>query len=101
MISGVLKAREFSVTDSALIRILPRTRMYLVDHSREIIIDEVVTDERGFFRLTIPYFSQYKIKVKDDSGNESVVSLQIPRQKKADDTHEIVVVKDAFHTPQE
>lgn len=100
-ISGVLKSRSFSVTDSAIIELLPNTRMYLVDHNRDIVIEEFVTDDQGFFQFKIPYFSQYKIKVRDASGTESVVSLDIPRQKKSDYTHEIVVVKDAFHTPQE
>jgi tetratricopeptide (TPR) repeat protein len=100
-ISGTLKTKDFSLSDSTRIHLLPSARMYLIDHTREIIIDEVSSDADGHFELSIPYFSQYKIRVVETSGAESIVSLQIPRQKKSDYNHEIVVVKDAFHTPEE
>jgi hypothetical protein len=100
-ITGVLKTKEFSVADSSKITELPYATMYLVDHAREIIVDETTSDGQGRFRLSIPYFTQYKIKVVEKNGAQSIVSLHIPRQKKEDYTHEIVVVRDAFHTPQE
>ena len=100
-ISGTLKTKDFTLGDSTRIHLLPSARMYLIDHTREIIIDEVSSDADGHFELSIPYFSQYKIRVVETSGAESIVSLQIPRQKKTDYNHEIVVVKDAFHTPGE
>lgn len=100
-INGVLKSKEFTLSDSSSISSLPFARMYLVDHTRDIIVSEVTTDGDGNFQLSVPYFSQYKLRVVEKSGEESIVSLQIPRQKKSDYSHEIVVVKDAFHTPDE
>jgi hypothetical protein len=101
LITGVLKTKEFSLKDSTSLKLLTGAKMYLIDHSREIIVDEIVTDETGKFQLDIPYFSQYKIKVVEKDGTEIMVSLHIPRQRKTDYNHEIVVVKDAFHTQEE
>lgn len=98
LISGILKYKAFSLLDTARLYAFSHVNMFLVDHARDVVVEEVKTDEEGRFSLTIPYFSRYKIRVVEEDGTETLVSLDIPRRKREDYTHEIVVVKDAFES---
>jgi tetratricopeptide (TPR) repeat protein len=101
LISGVLRSKEFSLRDSAQISNLGGAQMFLVDHARDVVVGQTMSDEDGKFSLQIPYFSQFRIRVVENGGIESIVSLHIPRQKKDEHNHEIVVVKNAFPTQDE
>jgi hypothetical protein len=100
MINGVLSAKESGVSNNDKLELMAEVNMFLVDHTREIVVMETKTDKDGKFTLTIPYFSQYKIKVVERNGEETIVSLDIPKQKKDDYNHSIVVVRDALKLKQ-
>ena len=95
-ISGLLKFKQFSWSDSSTLKPLPNARLFLVDNLRNVLVYENETDSSGHFSLEVPYFSQYKIRVVGQDNEENIVSLEIPKHRKAEGRHEIVVVKDPF-----
>lgn len=98
-ISGVIRFKEHSWSDSADIRIMPRATIYLIDNIRNITVSETTSDNTGNFKLRVPWFSKFRIRVIGQEKDEHVVSLEIPRHRKMLSNHDIVVVKDAFGTP--
>jgi tetratricopeptide (TPR) repeat protein len=97
-IEGVLKYKELNWSDSSQLVILSNAKLSLIDNIRNISVYECASDSTGHFRIEIPYFSTYKIKVTGEDNHENIVSLEIPKHRKTDTTHEIVVVKDPFKT---
>lgn len=95
-IKGVMKFKEHSLNDSLDLKIMPNARVYLIDNTRNTTVQESTCDANGNFSIVVPYYSQYKIKVVGEDNDENIVSLEIPKHKKEDGRHEIVVVKDAF-----
>jgi hypothetical protein len=92
-IEGVISFKEIN---STVVAALPRARLTLIDNFKNVPVSESFSDSAGNFVLQIPYFSQYKLKVTDEHNNENVVSLEVPRHRKKEEKHEIVVVRDAF-----
>ena len=48
---------------------------------------------RGNFELDIPYASSYVLKIVSPDIGEITVKLEIPKNKKPDSVHDIVIVK--------
>jgi hypothetical protein len=95
-ITGVMKFKEHSWSDTLELVSMPNARIYVIDNDRNVTVQETISDERGNFSIVIPYHSKYKIRVVGEDKDENIVSLEIPKHRKANDRHEIVVVKDAF-----
>jgi hypothetical protein len=93
---GTLRFKEFAWNDSSELKPLGNARYYLIDNLREVIVHEGTSDEKGNFKWTIPYFSKYRVRVIGPDNDEHVVSLEIPKHRKDQSNHEIVVVKDLF-----
>lgn len=96
VIEGVVKMKEHSWTTNDTLKILAGASLRLIDHTRNVPLGEAVADEFGRFSLNIPYFSFFRIRVVHPDGSEALVSFEIPRKKKEDYFHEIVIVRDAF-----
>jgi tetratricopeptide (TPR) repeat protein len=95
-INGVMKFKEHSWMDTVELKLMPNAKIDLIDNIRNITVQESASDESGKFSLTIPYFSKYKIRVVSEDKEENIVSLEIPKHRKAKGEHEIVIVKDPF-----
>jgi hypothetical protein len=95
-INGVMKFKEHSWTDSLELKLMPNAKIQLIDNVRNITVQETTCDDAGNFSLIIGYFSKYKIRVMSEDNEENIVSLEIPKYRKANGRHEIVVVKDVF-----
>ena len=96
VISGLLRFKQFSWSDSSTLKPLANAKLFLVDNLRNVLVYENESDSSGNFSLEVPYFSQYKIRVVGQDNEENIVSLEIPKHRKAEGRHEIVVVKDPF-----
>lgn len=97
VIDGIVKYKEMNWNDSAPLRVMAHAKLSLIDNLRNRLVFESISDSAGNFRLEIPYFSTYKIKVKGPDNHETIVSLEIPKHRRADNSrHEIVIVKDPF-----
>ena len=96
LIEGVLKFKAYSWSDSLELKAMPHAKIFLIDNIRNVIVHESECDAHGNFTIHIPYYSKYKLKVIGEDNDENIVSLEIPKQKRSQHRHEIVVVKDAF-----
>lgn len=95
-INGILKIKEYSWITSDTLKVLPGATISLIDHTRNVEVWKGAADGEGRFSLEIPYFSFYRLRVVHPDGSEAFVSFEIPRRKKEDYFHEIVIVRDAF-----
>lgn len=95
-ISGVIKYKESAMANVTELPVLANGKVYLVDNLKNTVVQETSTDENGNFSLTIPYFSQYLIRVMSADGDEHRASLEIQKYHRDTGKYEIVVVKDAF-----
>lgn len=95
-IEGTLKFKPQSWSDSLDLEVMPNATLQLIDNVRNIAVYETKTDSTGAFTLMVPHFSRYKIRVVGDEYDEHVVSLEIPKHRRSQGRHEIVIVKDAF-----
>jgi tetratricopeptide (TPR) repeat protein len=98
VINGVLKFKEHNWSDSSHLTTFPNAKLYLIDHIRNVTVHECASDGAGNFSMKIPYFSQYKIRVVGPDNDESIVSLEIPKHRKEQGDHEVVIVKDAYRS---
>jgi hypothetical protein len=95
-IAGVLRSKEHSWSDSLELKVMRNANLQLIDNARDIVVYETKTDSLGNFTLVVPHYSKYKIRVLGDHFEEHVVSLEIPKHRRAHGRHQIVIVKDAF-----
>ena len=96
-IECTVKYKEDNWNDSTDLKILPEAQLFLIDNRNYKVIQSTVADANGKFILTIPYFSQYKIKVLNSiAGDEVLVSLDISKSRNAGSQFEIVVVKNKY-----
>jgi tetratricopeptide (TPR) repeat protein len=95
-ISGVLKYKEHTWSEDTELQIMPRGKISLVDNLRNVTVHESVSDAKGNFSITIPYFSKYFIKIIGEGGDEHKASLEILKHKKELSSYEIVIIKDLF-----
>lgn len=100
-IAGSIKYKELNWKDSEKFEMLPEAQMYLIDVRRGIQVSESKTDSLGNFKIKIPYASKYMVKVVEASIGEVKVSFEIPKNKKPDTVHDIVIVKNGSLFKQE
>lgn len=98
VINGHVLFKDVSWADPSIVQPLPNAKLSLVDYLRNTLVHESRSDSVGKFSLQIPYFSKYVIRITGEDGNENIVSLEIPKHRKADSEHEFVVIKDPFKT---
>jgi hypothetical protein len=94
-IAGVLKFKEESWREWDELKVLPNAQLSLIDNLKGTVVQTVTSDAQGGFTLTIPYFSQYRIRVLGDN-EEAFVSLDLSRTRAGGNTYEMVVVKNNF-----
>ena len=99
-IAGLVHAKENNFTDSTQLLPFAHARLLLIDNIRNVTIYETSTDEKGNFSIVVPHFSKYRISLIGVDGHEHVVSLEIPKNRKMNSKHEIVIVKDFFQSPE-
>lgn len=99
VVNGTLRFREHNWNDSSGLVNFANAKLIVIDAVRDRVVFEQTTDPDGKFTITIPYFSMYKIRVIGDDRSENVVSLDLPKHRKEESEHDIVVVKDEFRTP--
>ncbi len=96
-VTGVLKFIEHNWMDSSELRPLPDVTLSLIDDVKDLVVAETVSDSEGNFKMIVPYYSKYKVRVvgKDIEG---IVSFEVPKNRKINDKYDIVVVNDDFKT---
>lgn len=92
-ITGKITLRNTATSDSSRNQPLTNTKIELVDFVRSRVIFQTVTDARGGFTLSIPYFSKYVVRLTDDEHTEYIISLEIDRESSKNSDYEIVVIK--------
>lgn len=96
-IAGLLKYKEESWRDADELKVWPHAQLFLIDNLKGTVVQTVTSDASGGFTLTIPYFSQYRIKVLGEhESEEAFVSLDLSRTRTGGNTYEMVVVKNNF-----
>ncbi len=95
-ISGSVKFKEHSWSDSLDLKVIANAKISLIDNIRNLTIKETTCDASGNFTIEIPYYSKFKIRVVGEDKDENFVSLELPKHKRSHHEHEIVIVKDAF-----
>lgn len=96
VISGLLKYRHAQWVDEDQLDLMPHAEMQLVDTYNNRVVFKTQSDAQGRFSLSIPYSSQYKIKISHVQLGKHIASLEIPKNKKEHRNHEIVVVEEHF-----
>ena len=95
-IVGVLKSKDHSWSDSLDLKVMKNATLQLIDNVRDITVYETRSDSLGNFTLRVPHYSKFRIRVLGENFEEHVVSLEIPKHRRAHGRNEIVIVKDAF-----
>jgi tetratricopeptide (TPR) repeat protein len=96
-IAGVLKIKDESWSESSELRIFPNAQLSLIDNQKNTVIQSTTSDADGLFTLTIPYFSQYRIRITGDRDQEEImVSLDLAKTSSGENKYDIVVVKNSF-----
>jgi tetratricopeptide (TPR) repeat protein len=96
VLTGVMKFKENTEADSADMVALIDSKFSLIDNARKVTVVESKTDAQGNFQITIPYFSNYLVRVVGSNGEEHIAVLSIPRYRKEFSSYEIVFVKDLY-----
>jgi len=95
VLQGILKYKTSDARDADL-KILSGASVFIIDNVKKTVVSTTSSDGQGKFNIVIPYFSQYRMRVVDDNGNETIVSLDLAKQRKEENIHEIVIVKETF-----
>lgn len=92
-IKGKVKYKELNWRESKREELLSNAELLLVDNRRKVQVGTTKTDSLGNFELDIPYASSYILKIVSPSVGEITVKLEIPKNKKPDLVHDIVIIK--------
>lgn len=92
-IKGKVKYKELSWRESDREELLGNAELLLFDARRKIQVASSKTDSLGYFEIEIPYASNYSLKIISSSVGEITVKLEVPKNKKPDSEHDIVIVK--------
>jgi hypothetical protein len=95
-LTGTMRYKESTWGDSTDLKPFALAHYYLIDNLRDIVVQEGTSDNLGNFSWSIPYFSKYRVRVIGPDNDEHIVSLEIPKQRRAQSNHEIVIIKDVF-----
>jgi tetratricopeptide (TPR) repeat protein len=100
-ITGLIRYKEHSWNDTLELKPMAHAKLYLIDNFRNTTVQEAFSDGDGNFAIIIPYFSKYRVKVVAPDNEENIVSFEIPKHRIAHSKHDIVIIKDAFKTPED
>lgn len=92
-ISGKVKYKELNWRGTKRDELLSNADLLLIDNRRKIQVGTSKTDSLGNFVLDIPYASSYVLKIVSPDIGEITVKLEIPKNKKPDSVHDIVIIK--------
>ena len=92
-IKGKVKYKELNWRESIRDELLVNADLLLIDNRRKIQVGSSTTDSLGNFELAIPYASSYVLKIVSPGIGEITVKLEIPKNKKPDNMHDIVIIK--------
>jgi len=95
-LTGTIHYKEPGWNDSNDLKPFARAHYYLIDNLRDIVVQEGISDDEGNFSWKIPYFSKYRVRVVGPENDEHIVSLEIPKHRKEQSNHEVVIVKKVF-----
>jgi tetratricopeptide (TPR) repeat protein len=95
-LTGTMRYKESTLSDSTDLKPFAQARYYLIDNLRDVVVQEGTADDQGNFSWNVPYFSKYRVRVIGPDNDEHIVSLEIPKHRKSQSNHEIVIVKDVF-----
>jgi len=95
VLQGILKYKTNNTLDSDP-KILSGASVFIIDNVKKTVVSTSSSDGQGKFNIVIPYFSQYRMRVVENDGNETIVSLDLAKQRKEENIHEIVIVKETF-----
>lgn len=98
VLQGILKYKTNNGQDADL-KILSGASVFVIDNVKKTVVSTTSSDGNGKFNIIIPYFSQYRMRVVENDGNETIVSLDLSKQRKEENIHEIVIVKETFKNP--
>jgi len=98
VLTGMMRFKENVNVDDADMVALVDVKFSLIDNVRKVTVVESNTDSQGRFEITIPYFSNYLVRVVGSDGEEHIAVLSIPRYRKEFSSYEIVFVKDSYQT---
>lgn len=96
-VNGVIKYIEHNWMDSSELKTMGNVKLFLIDDFKDEVVAESSSDNTGNFKMTVPYYSKYKIRVVGENI-EGIVSFEVPKHQKANDKYDIVVVNDDFGT---
>jgi hypothetical protein len=94
-VDGTVKFIEHNWMDSTELKVLSNVELELVDRTGNKVVAKTRSDEKGKFNLKVPYYSKYKIRIRDEDL-DGFVSFEVPKFAKQDLSYEIVVVNDDF-----
>ncbi|WMN11096.1 tetratricopeptide repeat protein [Marivirga salinae] len=94
-VEGVVKFIEHNWMDSTELQVLSYVEMELIDRTVNSVVAETKTDANGKFNLKVPYYSEYKIRIRGE-GLDGFVIFEVPKFAKQDVSYELVVVNDDF-----
>ncbi|WP_296618673.1 tetratricopeptide repeat protein [Marivirga sp.] len=94
-VEGTIKFIEHNWMDSTELKVLSNVEMELVDRTGNKVVAKTRSDAKGNFNLKVPYYSKYKIRIRDEDL-DGFVSFEVPKFAKQDLSYEIVVVNDDF-----
>lgn len=96
IVHGTIAYKEQAWNDSTPNKPLADARFVLTDHLRGVSVFEGSTGPAGEFSLTVPYYSQFKLRVIAVEGDEHLVSFELPKHKNGSSLHEVVILKNTF-----
>lgn len=94
-VDGTVKFIEHNWMDSTELKVLSNVELELIDRTGNKVVAKTRSDENGKFNLKVPYYSKYKIRIRDEDL-DGFVSFEVPKFAKQDLSYEIVVVNDDF-----
>ena len=97
-IEGVVQLKEHAWSDSSALIKVPDAAMYLFDVEKQLAVHQVQTDAAGNFKLVIPYYSKYTLRIVPEGDDEYIVSLDVPKYQTSIEKYEVVIVKDAIRS---
>jgi tetratricopeptide (TPR) repeat protein len=101
LISGIIRYKNSNLKESLDdLNHLANAKLELIDIFQKEVVGQSVSDDKGYFKLEIPYESQFKLRVSQHKFGVAVVSMEIPKNPEDYLNHEIVIVKELFSNSQ-
>ena len=97
-IKGTVKYKELSWRESHRHEVLKNAELLLIDSNKMLQVSNSKTDSLGYFELEIPYASNYTLKIVSPVIGDKRVKLEVPKNKRLDSVHDIVIIKDKLNT---